>query len=166
MLYLLVTFLRVSDGHPISLSEAFIRDLHQQPCFANVEQLCQALEQYYSVSFSEAEMRYLQVFFISLQSGDKTEDENRQQAEAFTQALLRQWEQQLPYSFAMTESCTTLYFTIYALPSPVFAMELPLKILSWMISAVCMPIPWLSFEIPCSSWRILSTAVSATMKPD
>lgn len=99
MLYLLVTFLRVSDGHPISLSEAFIRDMHQQPCFANVEQLCQALEQYYSVSFSEAEMRYLQVFFISLQSGDKTEDENRQQAEAFTQALLRQWEQQLPYSF-------------------------------------------------------------------
>lgn len=100
MLYLLVTFIRVSGGHFITLSDAFIRELDQQPCFEDVRQLCLALQQYYPISFTEEEMRYLQVFFISLQSGDKTEDENRQEAEQLTTALLCEWERQLPYSFS------------------------------------------------------------------
>lgn len=110
MLYLLVTLIRIQDHHPISLSDSFMKELEKQPYYDDVKQLTDALEKHYKVTFSNTEIRYLQVFFISLQNTAHINMEDKQIAEDLTNSLLLEWENALPHPFLQDKELYDVIF--------------------------------------------------------
>lgn len=100
LLYCLVSFVRINRGDSVHLSREFVTELESQPYHSEVKAICQAVEQAYLITYSETEMRYLQVFFLSLQSTDTVTTADREDAELLAHQLIAKWEELLPYPFS------------------------------------------------------------------
>ena len=110
LLHLFICFIRVREGHYVSLSDPFIEELKSKPFYEETKKLIQALEEYYHISFSETEIRYLQVFLISLQSSSDTAKDEQEEARELSDLLIAEWEKHLNYSFHEdTELKSALY---------------------------------------------------------
>lgn len=101
--YILVSLIRVRNGNPIHLSEQFISELKLQPYYEDVLHICQSLEQHYHSTYSESEVRYLQVFFLALRTSNAVSSQDLDDASWLTKTLIREWEQFLPYPFSQDE---------------------------------------------------------------
>lgn len=96
ILHILVTFIRVSMDHNITLSAPFMKELESRPYYEDVKELCMALEKHYPIHFDESELRYLQVFFLSLQNQSIPTPENEEEIQSLTKQLISEWQKRLP----------------------------------------------------------------------
>ncbi len=88
LLNLFVVFIRVEDNHNVSLSEEFINELKYEPFYNEVKELTDLLSNKYNTTFSEMDIRYLQVYFISLQNNRALNPENEEEAKALTSEII------------------------------------------------------------------------------
>ena len=91
LLRIFINLVRIANEHPIHLSESFIEEVVDQPLFPEVSQLASILEPEYPLSFSEKELRYMQIHFLSLQSQSGITEHDKKEVEELVEALLRIW---------------------------------------------------------------------------
>ncbi|HJB23933.1 MAG TPA: HTH domain-containing protein, partial [Candidatus Jeotgalibaca pullicola] len=90
--HLFVSFVRIKENHLIHLSESFLQELKFKPYYDDVYEICKAIENYYSIQYSEMEIRYLQVFFLSLKNTNEIRTDDRVDAQEITTSLINEWE--------------------------------------------------------------------------
>lgn len=108
--YILVSFIRVRDQHPIHLSDEFMNELKLQPYYEDVRQICQLLGLHYQLKYNEREIRYLQVFFLSLRTTHAVSKQDLADAGWLTNKLMQEWEKLLPYPFSKDEDLRHFLF--------------------------------------------------------
>lgn len=99
LLRIFINLVRIANEHPIHLSESFIEEVVDQPLFPEVSQLASILEPEYPLSFSEKELRYMQIHFLSLQSQSGITEHDKKEVEELVEALLTDWESTLHRPF-------------------------------------------------------------------
>lgn len=92
LLRIFILVVRNLDGRPVSLSEAFIEDLQSQPLYPESRHLALLLEKEYPIHFSEEEIRYIQIHFLSLQNKNGIPKDEQQDAQLLGKELLQYWE--------------------------------------------------------------------------
>ncbi len=100
-LHLFGTLIRIQEKHYVTLSSEFIEELRPQPFYDDVCELVNALENHYQVHFTETELRYLQVFFISLQNNTPISFDERDKLDNIVYSLIQHWQHQLPYDLSL-----------------------------------------------------------------
>ena len=99
LLRIFISLMRITEEHPVSLSENFIEEVMGEPLFPEISQIASILEQEYHIVFLQEELRYLQVHFLSLQiQRDITEKDQTEIAE-LVEELLTNWEHTLQRPF-------------------------------------------------------------------
>ncbi len=88
LLHLFVAFIRAKDHHNVNLSEEFINELKYEPFYNEAKELTDLLSNKYNIAFSEMDIRYLQVYFISLQNNRTLNSENEKEAKALTNEII------------------------------------------------------------------------------
>ena len=109
--HLFVSFVRIKENHLIHLSESFLQELKFQPYYDDVYEICKAIENYYSIQYSEMEIRYLQVFFLSLKNTNEIRTDDRVDAQEITTSLINEWEKMLPYHLSKDAELTNSLYT-------------------------------------------------------
>ncbi|MDZ7543189.1 PRD domain-containing protein, partial [Clostridium perfringens] len=114
LLHLFVAFIRAQDHHNVNLSEEFISELKYEPFYNETKELTDLLSRKYNVTFSEMDLRYLQVYFISLQNNRTLNPENEKEAKTLTNEILGSLKDEfhLPYDEDVTFK-TSLYTHFY-----------------------------------------------------
>ena len=69
-----------------------MQDLQSQPLYPESQQLAHALEEQYHVTFSEEEVRYLQIHFLSLQNRNGIPQNDQKEANQLASDLMAYWE--------------------------------------------------------------------------
>lgn len=95
-----ITFLRIQDKHFVTLSNEFMNELQREPFYQETRQLTDRLANHYKTSFPEMEIRYLQVYLLSLQNSQDLTDSDKQEAYVLADALIHSWSEQLQFPFA------------------------------------------------------------------
>lgn len=99
LLRIFVNLVRIVDDHPVHLSESFIEEVVNQPLFPEVSQLAAILGPEYPLSFSEEELRYMQIHFLSLQTKQEITEHDKRELDELVDALLTDWEETLHRPF-------------------------------------------------------------------
>lgn len=99
ILRLLISYVRIHEGHYITLSDEFISEIHDLPNYETAKLLCTFLNEHYKLDIPDMEIRYLQVFLISLQNSEDSSTYDLQEAEEITFKMLTEWEKSLHYPF-------------------------------------------------------------------
>ncbi len=92
LLRIFIIMVRNLGEHSVSLSETFMQDLQSQPLYPESRHLALLLQAEYQICFSEEEIRYIQIHFLSLQNKSRLPKDEQQEARMFGMALLRYWE--------------------------------------------------------------------------
>ena len=111
LLHIFVSFIRVSQKHTVTLSKEFLEELQQQPFFDEIKAITDVLADYYHIQFNEMEVRYLQVYCISLQNSKSTNESDEQEAIEVASALIDSWSEQLQLPLKDDEE---LFDSLYA----------------------------------------------------
>ena len=101
LLHIFVSFIRISEGHYITLSPEFIKELDPQPFHKEAKEVTRLLSEHYHIEYPESETYYLQVFFISMQNSGINQNDEIDSAEAkrITMDLIDEWQRILGYPF-------------------------------------------------------------------
>ncbi len=101
LLHIFVSFIRISEGHYITLSPEFIKELDSQPFHKEAKEVTRLLSKHYHIEYPESETYYLQVFFISMQNSGINQNDEIDSAEAkrITMDLIDEWQRMLGYPF-------------------------------------------------------------------
>ena len=92
LLRIFIIMVRNLDDHIVSLSTAFMQDLQSQPLYPESRHLALILEEEYQLHFSEEEIRYIQIHFLSLQNKNGIPKDEQQDARMLGTELLHYWE--------------------------------------------------------------------------
>ena len=92
LLRIFIDLTRLLSGHPVKLSSTFMQDLQSQPLYPESQQLAHALKEQYHVTFSEEEVRYLQIHFLSLQNRNGIPQHDQKEANQLASDLIAYWE--------------------------------------------------------------------------
>lgn len=99
LLHLFISFVRIKENNHVQLSGAFIKELQEKPFYEETKQLTSILEEYYHVSFSEMENRYLQVFLLSLKNSNEISAQEKEEAHILCKQIVQDWQEALSYPF-------------------------------------------------------------------
>ncbi len=99
LLRVLISLMRIIDGHPIQLSAEFVAELRKEPLYPQARHLTLLVEQACHIAFSEEELRYLQTHLLALQNKNLSPDREQTAARELSDALLMAWEQLLHLPF-------------------------------------------------------------------
>lgn len=103
LLRIFVTFQRMQDRHFIKLSQQFLDELSTESCYQETRAICDRLGNHYRTSFPELEIRYLQVYFLSLKNTNDLNIQDQAEATLLTDLLLASWSEQLHLPFSQDE---------------------------------------------------------------
>lgn len=92
LLRMFIIMVRNLDEHPVTLSETFMQDLQSQPLYPESHHLAMILEEEYQIHFSEEEIRYIQIHFLSLQNKNGIPKDEQKEARLLGRELLQYWE--------------------------------------------------------------------------
>lgn len=92
LLRIFISLVRVMEEHPVHLSEQFLEELRTEPLFPEIRHLASILEQEYHLTFSEEELRYLQIHFLSLQNKSGITESDQIELQKLVDDLLKDWE--------------------------------------------------------------------------
>lgn len=92
LLRIFITMVRYLGERTVLLSESFMRDLQSQPLYPESRQLAQLLEKEYQIRFTEEEIRYIQIHFLSLQNKNGIPKDEQKEARLLGMDLLQYWE--------------------------------------------------------------------------
>lgn len=99
ILRMFVAYQRIHDHYTIQLSDAFVNDLKAEPFYKEARDLCDRLANHYRIVISDMEIRYLQVYFLAMQTSKNLSEKEQKEAHVLTHALLRSWREQLHLPF-------------------------------------------------------------------
>lgn len=100
LLRLFIVLMRNLEGHFVRLSEPFITDLQSQPLYPESRQMASLLENEYKLNFSEEEIRYIQIHFLSLQNKNELPKNEQEDVRQLCMMLLSYWEKILRRPFS------------------------------------------------------------------
>ncbi|MFV0380795.1 MAG: BglG family transcription antiterminator [Breznakia sp.] len=95
LLHIYISYLRISKQQFVSLSTVFLEELKQQAFYFETQTIMQALCHFYTFPYFEMEVRYLQVYFISLQTNTQPSNQDKDEAKEVAFKLIKSWSQQL-----------------------------------------------------------------------
>lgn len=99
LLRMFVAYQRIQDHHIIQLSDEFINDLKQEPFYKEARDLCDRLSNHYRILIPDVEVRYIQVYFLAMQSSKDLSEKEQQEARNLTSSLISSWSEQLHLPF-------------------------------------------------------------------
>ena len=111
LLHLFVAFIRAQDNHNVNLSEEFVNELQYEPFYQETKELTTLLSDKYKVTFTEMDIRYLQVYFISLQNSTISNLENEKEAEFLTKEIVNSLKTELNLPFDEDEVLKSSLYT-------------------------------------------------------
>ena len=111
LLHLFVAFIRAQDHHSVNLSEEFISELKYEPFYNETMELTNLLSNKYNITFSEMDIRYLQVYFISLQNNRTLNPEDEKEAKALTKEIISSLKDEFHLPFDEDETFKTSLYT-------------------------------------------------------
>lgn len=94
-----ITYQRVQEHHYVDLSQAFLNELVSEPFYKDTQAICDRIGNHYRMKFPEVEIRYLQVYFLSLQNSDDLNSLDKATAKQLSDLLLHSWSEQLHLPF-------------------------------------------------------------------
>ena len=92
LLRIFICVIRILSGHTVHLSQAFMDDLRAQPLYPESQLLASLLAEKYHAEFSEDEIRYIQIHFLSLQNENGISPNEQEDARKLGMELVRYWE--------------------------------------------------------------------------
>lgn len=92
LLRIFISVTRVMEEHPVHLSSQFLEELRPEPLFPEIRHLASILEREYHLIFSEEELRYLQIHFLSLQNKSGITESDQLELRQLVDDLLKDWE--------------------------------------------------------------------------
>ncbi|MEG0469805.1 MAG: transcription antiterminator [Longicatena sp.] len=111
LLRMFVTYLRIQDKHYVHLSDDFLTELKGEPFYEETRALCDRLGNHYNIKCPEMEIRYLQVYFLALQSSDNFNIKEKEEAKQLTDRLLHTWSETLQLPFNKDDKLRTAIYT-------------------------------------------------------
>ncbi|MDF9825485.1 transcriptional antiterminator [Breznakia sp. PF5-3] len=111
LLHILISLLRVQSKQYVTLSKHFIKELENQPLYEETHQITDTLSKHYDISFNETEIRYLQVYFVSMQNSKQINKDDEKEAKEIYNALITSWSEQLQLPFHEDKN---LYKSLYS----------------------------------------------------
>lgn len=99
LLRLFVIYLRIQDHHYVNLSSDFLKELQIEPFYDEARALCDRIGNHFRMPFPEIEIRYLQVYLLSLQSSEALNARDKAEAKQLCDLLLHSWSEQLHLPF-------------------------------------------------------------------
>lgn len=104
LLRIFICLIRMLDGHFVSLSEQFLKELRDKPLYAEALSIADLLSVQYELIIPEPEIRYLQVHFLSLKKKQGSETAEKNEAYEITYQILANWEDVFHYPFSEDSS--------------------------------------------------------------
>ena len=100
LLRIFICIMRITEGHPIILSQEFVEELKDKALFPEIFQLTTMLEKELNLTFPEEELRYLQIHFLSLDNKTGITENDQHELTQLVDELLLNWEHtlQLPFT--------------------------------------------------------------------
>lgn len=100
LLRIFISIIRMTEGHPITLSQEFMEELRYKALFPEISQLTTMLEKELHLTLSEEELRYLQIHFLSLDNKTGITENDQYELTRLVDKLLMNWEVtlQLPFT--------------------------------------------------------------------
>lgn len=111
LLHFFLSILRIQNHHYVTLSEQFIKELENEPFYEEASQLTQLLASHYKIIIPETEIRYLQVYMISLQNSNDLNHDDKKEAMDLTEQIIDDWSQQLHLPFIEDATLKHALFT-------------------------------------------------------
>lgn len=99
LLRIYICLIRMLDGHPVTLSDAFTEELAKKPLYPEAAFITGLLASSYHIAIPEMETRYLQVHFLSLRNQEDILTEEQAEAEEIADIILADWERALQCPF-------------------------------------------------------------------
>ncbi|MEG1475190.1 MAG: transcription antiterminator [Longicatena sp.] len=106
-----ISFLRIQENHFVTLSDTFISELKSEPFYNDTRQITDRLTNHYRVPFPEMEIRYLQVYFLSLQNSSDLTIEDKKEAYLISDKLIQSWSNELQLPFEQDTFLREALFT-------------------------------------------------------
>lgn len=94
-----ISYLRMQLQQNVSLSDNFLDEMKKEPFYEESKAICERMSQHFHVEFPEKEIRYLQVYLISLQNSSAYEEQDKEMAFLFTKEIIESWSSQLGLPF-------------------------------------------------------------------
>lgn len=94
-----ISVLRMQSKQYVALSDSFIHEMEKEPFYEETQIISNTLATYYHIDFPETEIRFLQVYLISLQNSDAFDDHDKEEAKILTQGIIASWCEQLQLPF-------------------------------------------------------------------
>lgn len=111
LLRVYITYLRIQDHHHVNLSPSFLDELTHEPFYKETQALCDRIGNHYRIQFLEIELRYLQVYFLSLQNSDDLNVHDKAEAKRLSDLLLCSWSEQLRLPFENDDELRMALYT-------------------------------------------------------
>lgn len=111
LLRIYAAYLRIQEHHIITLSDEFIQELNSEPFFKEAQEITDRLANHYRIQIPTVETHYLQLYFLSMQGTQLTNEKDQKEARELCDQLLTSWSEQLGVPFMKDEE---LKKSIYA----------------------------------------------------
>lgn len=111
LLHFFLAILRIQDHHYVTLSQPFIQELENEPFYEEAKQLTQLLATHYKITIPDTEVRYLQVYMISLKNSNALNNDDKKEAMDITESMIDDFSQQLHLPFIEDTTLKHALFT-------------------------------------------------------
>lgn len=104
LLRIFIVYLRTVDHHTISTDdETFLPELIGKPYYNEAREICDRIANHYRIQVPKLEIRYLQIYFLALQSENSLTEDERIYIDSISDDLIDSWSNQLNLPFKTDE---------------------------------------------------------------